>query len=103
MWNSVFSSFQCMNILHSELGGGGDSFFCGKYNEILSVVLLAGLLGGLAWMPPGGLGGLVPCWAWLASLPPACCLGCLLEPWPLAWLAGLPVWLASPGLAVWLA
>ena len=31
-------------------------------------------------MPPGGLGGLVPCWAWLACLLPACCLVCLLGP-----------------------
>ena len=51
-------------------------------------------------MPPGGLGGLVPCWAWLACLLPACCLVCLLGPgclqlagylpgfvWPACWMA----------------
>ena len=88
-----------MNVLCSEAWGDENSFFCDKYNIILSFVRLAGLLerpGLDAAQGPGwpdallGLAGLLascllrrlPSWAWLPPagwLPAWLRLACLLD------------------------
>ena len=119
-----------MNILCSEAWGGENSFFCDKYNIILSFVRLAGLLGrpGLdAALGPGwpgallGLAGLLapcllprlPSWAWLPPagwLPAWLRLACLLDglgglggPGPQNAVCAKSPCHLTPGLAGWLA